>query len=544
MNKALKGAVLFGCEPQEARNYIARLSIVPTGVERSAIIALFRSLKSAGLLSALDALYIGAATAADTLLNAISATGTATATNSPAWTKYRGYTGNGSNASLNSNINPSTASGLHYTKDAASIFAFMLSQPGNTGAVIGRNASPGYSFIVPYTSAGRMQAAINGDSGGYYNSNATNPIKNGLGLSAIVRESATTIKMYKGASLIATGAVNSTEIPNGTIRGLSGNGLFTDGELGAWGFGGALTAYQVAVLNSALTNYFAALGVSATDPVTPYGAWRGTWNTGGNAIGGSVPFVGGDVVLYSGGYYFCISDYTTGAASTAPDVDTTHWEPLPLFAEADLFEDTFNSGAGAFVGRGVGALTWLVTGDGYLNAEVVVPVDGDGYATSYLNTYYVMPSLPSVPTEWGAESMDSTEPRLTLALGGTATPGQIFNEMLHINFQTGGAHGLYWHDGALSQSLSDASKYIKLDSSITVNGGSRHRVAIKIRGTFVFGFLNEALVYTACADIVATIASVATELYIQNQDHPDSTPSTPYALGDQRHYRVWAKKAA
>jgi hypothetical protein len=514
---------------------------LPTPQERTAIERLFRALGAAGLLSVLDALYVGAATDVDSRLNLLGTSGTLTKTNAPVWTKYRGYKGNGTNASLDSGINPSTAPGLNYTLDSASLFGYVLSQPTVSAGIVGRGASPAYTFINPAGPAAKMYACVNETITGTSNSNATNPQKNGLGLCVAVRESAGAVKLYRGSSLIATGTSASTAIPNGTIRGLSGGGDFTDAELGAWGFGGAMTAAQVAALNTALRTYFSDLGQAVVDPATPYGVWRGTWDVGGNAIGtgGGVLFAARDVILYSGAYYFCISGYNTTSGSTAPNVDTTHWEPIPLFAEVTLFDDDFGDRPGAFSGRPAGAFTWTTTGSGYLNAQVVVPVDGDGYASSLENTYYQVVDITSPPTMIGAIESDAAEPHFTLAIGGSDVASWS-TEMVHINFTATGADGRYWHAGEVGVNLTTGAKYSSTSGALSLTAGQKYQVEAHVRGNFLFGFLDGTLVYTVCNDIVGTIASVATEVYTQNQLQTD-TGGVQYAFGDQKIYRVWCK---
>lgn len=102
----------------EAQTLFSRMSSAPDATRKGHIDTLIRSLKSAGVWSKLDLLYIMAAHDAQSArLNWVQDAYNCSEVNSPAFTVNRGYTGNGSSSYLDTGFNPATAVGKKIGQD-------------------------------------------------------------------------------------------------------------------------------------------------------------------------------------------------------------------------------------------------------------------------------------------------------------------------------------------------------------------------------------------------------------------------------------------
>ena len=230
-----------------------------------------------------------------------------------------------------------------------------------------------------------------------------------------------------------------------------------------------------------------------------------------------------DIVQHGGSYYFCIAAYTPSPQSADPERDDLHWELLPHFNQATLFDDDFGHNPGPFNGRRIWRYKWYTTGVGYQTAVV-----RSGCATAAGNTYFVMPGLPPPITEFGVESAGDP-PLFTLAIGGTSYL-EIFARMLHVNFASGGANSLWWDGGKSGQPF--ANKRYSWTIPCVLLPRQKATLEVSVRGNLVFAHVNGLRVMVLCDDLIPGICAGATQVFFQNHQ-----PSP----GLERHYRAWAE---
>jgi hypothetical protein len=88
-----------------------------------------------------------------------------TEVNSPSWTAYRGYTGNGTSSYLNSNYNE-TSNGVNFTQNSASIFVYSrTNENAATTVEIGHSDATNKTFIACRSTANQVSIPINMSSG-------------------------------------------------------------------------------------------------------------------------------------------------------------------------------------------------------------------------------------------------------------------------------------------------------------------------------------------------------------------------------------------
>jgi hypothetical protein len=249
-----------GCS--QATSFVSRASL--TGSDVTNYTNFICSLVTNGVWAKLDVLYVLAAPNATVAnLNLLSSLYTATPTNSPTFTAYSGYNGDGSTSYIDSNWNVATAP-VNYTDNAASIFAWSGSNTRTDSApIVGTEANGVYSaYINPWN------ASLNNVSHAL-NSVPTNAFAPGQanGLFTLSRASSASYVVYLNSSALGTQTAASVALPLGGdfwICGANGRGLgsnaYSNRIVTMAGWGGTLTATDVANLYSAGSTYLTAVG--------------------------------------------------------------------------------------------------------------------------------------------------------------------------------------------------------------------------------------------------------------------------------------------
>lgn len=231
----------------------------PTPFRKFLINRLIVSLKSAGVWSILDVLYVLAAANSQAALINWKSPGTfnGTVNGSPTFTADRGFTGTQSSTTQwgDTGFNPSTAGGS-FTQNSAHLSVWSLTSLGGE-ACIGL-ADTGYkSQIFPRdTSPDDFQYfRINsGGSGGFSVPNA-----DGSGFYVANRSSSSAIQGYKDTSVAGTATDTSAALANRNIffLGFNNAGTVTGSnmQLAALTIGGSLDATAEANLRNALFGY-------------------------------------------------------------------------------------------------------------------------------------------------------------------------------------------------------------------------------------------------------------------------------------------------
>ena len=251
--KTAAGGASFSAE---ATALFAAMTGQPDATRKTAIDTLIVALKTAGVWTLLDVLYVFAAHDAQaSLLNWKNpGTFTATLTSTPTFTVDRGYTGNGTSTGVNSNYNPATQA-IGYALDSACVFLW------NVTADPGGNIAAGQ--------VGSFNIQVSPDAGNanlryVINDGTANDIANGgkTGLFAASRASSTTKRGYRNGVQLATAAVTSTSVASSNISFCRGSSSWFDGQVACGGAGADLpTTEQLALYNAMLT-YMQAVGAA------------------------------------------------------------------------------------------------------------------------------------------------------------------------------------------------------------------------------------------------------------------------------------------
>lgn len=227
-----------------------------SGTREGIVNSLIVGLKSDGVFSKLDRLWLFAGENTPSALTDIITDSLATAVNSPTFTTDQGYTGNGTSSYVDSNVSQ-TASGLNYAQNSACLFGWNNSSGHVDAAPICALAGgTGVTRIYPQFTDNKMHFGCNGDSGIF-------PASTGaVGLYLCSRT----------ASNVQTPAINGVDqgTDNVVSSALQNNDFvalqefttsFSTYQCSVFGFGGALTGTDRGNLYTRLRTYATAIGL-------------------------------------------------------------------------------------------------------------------------------------------------------------------------------------------------------------------------------------------------------------------------------------------
>ncbi len=239
----------------EATALFARMTTAPSDARKLSIDTLITSLKTAGVWTKLDALYILAAHASQAArLNWVQDLYNCTAINSPTFTTDRGYTGDGSSSYLDTNFNPTTASTPKLTQNDAHLGLWSRTSAGsfvndmgaaatlylgarNNGLTDSRICSAGSTGIASADGTGHFTGARSGSAG------------------------ANSIAYRNGASIGSPGGTSGALTSGNIFVGArSINAQFSARQIAAAHYGSNLTAQNVSDLYAALSTYMTSVG--------------------------------------------------------------------------------------------------------------------------------------------------------------------------------------------------------------------------------------------------------------------------------------------
>lgn len=248
----------------ESQILFARMTTPPDDARKVLIDNCIKSLKSNGVWSKLDALWVPAAHAAQAAqLNWLSTSFTLQPVNTPTFTADRGYAGDGSSSYLDTNYNPSAGPG--FSQNNASLGVWINGGTDtaiSTSIVIGAFQSGG-SYITPRAAGdvvrGRMTSGtlVTTDLA----SNTTH------GFYAFSRQNSANFVAYKNTSASSAQSATSSSIPNlnfflGALNNAGSPASFTDARL-AFAFAGTgLSAADKTNLRTAASTYLTAIGAN------------------------------------------------------------------------------------------------------------------------------------------------------------------------------------------------------------------------------------------------------------------------------------------
>jgi len=176
-----------------------------------------------------------------------------TPVNSPTWSSY--YQSNGTTSYVNLNYNPSTQ-GVNYTRNSACAFLYQTNNVTEIALAIGSLDASNLS--------GSIYTKIGANATYYINNAATDTniaVADSLGFYSIVRDGASSTKLYKNGTLIKSGSLASTPIPNLNcylcgVNSLGSLLLPSTGKFTVYGYASSLIDQTV------LRNAIQALGTS------------------------------------------------------------------------------------------------------------------------------------------------------------------------------------------------------------------------------------------------------------------------------------------
>ena len=256
----------------EAMALFARMTTQPTDARKTVINTFITSLKTAGVWSKLDAMYVlAAADQQAALLNWIADTNNATAENSPSFVADSGFKSDGSTSWVNTHYNPYQDS-VHLSRVGATVSVYVVTPMAASDkydvGCIEFNGSYSFLFINSCNAANSTNAAM------WHNSayNGSLAVTSSLGLTSVSRN-ATSAYVYKNG----TGGITDTYVPQycpnanfGICCGSYNWGgspiqsAFSQRRISFTLIGGLLSATEQAALATSVETYMDAVGCGIT----------------------------------------------------------------------------------------------------------------------------------------------------------------------------------------------------------------------------------------------------------------------------------------
>lgn len=370
-------------------------------------------LKSDGVWTKLDRLWLFAAENSQSALRDIKAAAAATPTNSPAFTADDGYddSGTSTDKSLNSNFNPTTAPSPNYTQNSFSVFGWAMVDTYNEGALFRYGSDtlvqPNYNFhgTTYWRGGGSVDNAA---------------ITSNTGFWSVDRSGAAALKLFRNGAEVDSSTETSAALANTTIKFIGQNifdSLYYGGTISCGGFGGHLTDAEQADLYDRLRTYLLQIA-------TGFDTYA-TWNPSDK--GSNITLSGVDLIAThssdadwdslratagksSGKWYWEIKqtgrvgnqDIMVGAASATTALTTgQHIGSLTDAAGIQSGAGTFvNGDTSDFVGN---------AGDGALNDVWGIALDMDnGRLYVHQNGTYINSGDPAAGTGFIAHGLSGT----------------------------------------------------------------------------------------------------------------------------------------
>jgi hypothetical protein len=254
----------------EAATLVAAMSSAPDDTRKGAIDTCIGAIKTAGVWTKLDCLWLWAGHDSQAGLLDWKRLSDATAVNSPTFTTDRGFTGDGSTSYINTNFTLST-DGVNYTQNSACMGAYInggtdaLSTTANS---IGVSASGGTlnARIEPWrsvTPGSGARARINDNT-----ATTVGTVTTRFGLTAVNRSGASAVQIYRNGSSIGSSTAASGSLPNIDVYTLGFNsggslGGASDNRFAAAFVGASLSGTEHADLFTAIEAYLDAIGAGA-----------------------------------------------------------------------------------------------------------------------------------------------------------------------------------------------------------------------------------------------------------------------------------------
>ena len=198
-------------QSDEAQAYFNELSVQPSEDHKDTLDNfLIKPLVANGIWAQLDRLWVFATdsetSAATSLVNPTSTD--ITLVNSPTFTAFEGYAGNGTTSYIETNFNPST-DGSNYTQNSASMGSYTRTDLAQNSIDIGVTDLTHVAYVAPYWLSGLdTLLKINDDTVGTGSQTSSD------GLTASVRTASNDRGAWRDGVEILPGSAASTGVPN------------------------------------------------------------------------------------------------------------------------------------------------------------------------------------------------------------------------------------------------------------------------------------------------------------------------------------------
>lgn len=250
-----RGGSIVSYSP-EADALFAAMSVEPDATRKGIINTLIEGLIADGVWVKLDWLNLLAAHDAQAAqLNWITPAKTLTATNSPTFTTDRGYTGNGTNAFLDTGELPA-ADGNKFSQSSATMGVWCNQQNATGFTYHAGQATLNFRMMVSASSSGAET---------YRACDATNTsARTGttrLGHRSTVRNGGNKLSYFDGSN-VADFAVASTGVGDGNNAILRSGSTYSADRVAAYYTGEALSGVDIAAVHARLNTYLTAIGAA------------------------------------------------------------------------------------------------------------------------------------------------------------------------------------------------------------------------------------------------------------------------------------------
>ncbi|TIO14922.1 MAG: hypothetical protein E5X86_22650 [Mesorhizobium sp.] len=247
----------------EAEALFARFTTPPTESRKALIDTFITSLKTAGVWTKLDALWVMAAADEQAARqNWKQDLYNLTAISSPTFTADRGFTNNGSTSHLTTGFTPSTAGG-QWTLDSAHLGVWSRTNAVVAGAVMGgrTTSTTGQALMTLRSTSDVCTVRINQD--GTVSSTNTNSSGDFIARRSVAASAA----LYRNGAVVVSGAAVSTTLPAAAIviGGINTGGVVTTSntyELAQASLGATLSDAEITAFYNAKLTYLQAVGAA------------------------------------------------------------------------------------------------------------------------------------------------------------------------------------------------------------------------------------------------------------------------------------------
>jgi hypothetical protein len=232
-----------------------RLSLVNT---------LIAGLKTDGIWTKLDRLWLFAAENSQSALRDLVAASAATAVNSPTFAADDGFTGDGATSYVDTNYNP-TVSGTNYVLDSAHIGVWNNTvDTTDTSCTVGAVGGSFNEIFIVYGNEGNKTAITINNGGPTFT--LTTVVEVSTGFWQANRSGASATQIYRNGASVGSGTVASSQLCNAEFYACALNNdgtpaLFSVNQVAAASFGGSLNTTESDALYDRLQTYMTAVGL-------------------------------------------------------------------------------------------------------------------------------------------------------------------------------------------------------------------------------------------------------------------------------------------